>query len=55
MVEESRQMQVVEFLISMLQKNTLEQLIERAVSVDAGGESIMVEKKVTVLGSARLH
>lgn len=55
LTEESRQMQVVEFLISMLQKNTLEQLIERAVSVDAGGESIKVEKKVTVLGSARLH
>jgi hypothetical protein len=55
LVEESRQMQVVELLISMLQKNTMEQLIDRAVSADAGGESIKVENKVTVPESARLH
>jgi len=55
LVEESRQMQVVEFLISMLQKNTMEQLIDRAVLADAGGERIKVENEVTVPESARLH
>lgn len=55
LVEESRQMQVVELLISMLQKNMLEQLIDRAVSGNAGGGSIKIERKVTVPESVRLH
>ena len=55
LVEESRQMQVVEFLTLMLQKNMLEHFIERAVSAGAGGERINIERKVTVSESIRLH
>ena len=55
LVEESRQLQVVEFLISMLQKNMLEHFIERAVSSGASGDGINLDRKVTVSESIRFH